>query len=134
MSDKEWGEAHRREAIALFCEVARDTILRGGCPRRALDGALGGWSVESEERFSRYLTYLDGFGRNATVDAAVRLVRDLAEGRKVRERGYRVGDVRFMHTVTGDDSAGDAQDRAAARELATARGARVIRVTRIRKV
>lgn len=87
---KPWTDAHRREAAAAFCEAARDTILRGADPTRALDGARGGWSVESEDRFRLYLSYLDGFGQDATIHATVRRVRALAEGRLVRDKGWRV--------------------------------------------
>lgn len=130
-----WTEAHAREAWATMCDIAKRRAFEVDPARAALPTP---WqrSCETEKDFLVWLasgaTGLDAKG----VRAAVRLVRDLAEGRKVRETVARVrffGDDGRRGSVTVDLTPEEAlATRDRMRASAGWRGA-IVRVTRIRK-
>lgn len=148
---KPWTERHIAEARAVFCDAAKTSILRGSDnDTRALDGArLVSPAPSSEAWFRDYLSYVDGFGQNSAIDAAVRRVRARAEGREVVEveTRWRVRHVDGLYEPRpglGEDEveehaeADDAwwtDDHDTARDIAECAndGARVVKVTLTRR-
>lgn len=148
--EKPWTEKHVAEARAVFCDAAKKSIVRGSdSGTRALDGArFGSVGPASEYWLRRYLSYLDGFGQNAAIDAAVRRVRARAEGCEVVEVEVfwrvKLADGRYQRDGENSIGAGPAKVAQRFEREATADanatthwppsfGSRVVRVTLTRR-
>ncbi|HSN16444.1 MAG TPA: hypothetical protein VLT61_17550 [Anaeromyxobacteraceae bacterium] len=117
----EWGPKHSLESDARSMEIAAE-LRRAGNVSASYGLACAPSATESDFRRSIGAA---GLGP-ARIDREVRRVRGLAEGRLVRETGWR-GTSRDGSTLAWT------QDPATARRWRET-GARVVRVTRIRKV
>lgn len=123
MSSKPWTDAHRREALRRTYEIAAELARHGTL--YSADVLRGNRRDEAEFRDAMAAA---GFAA-ARVNREVRRVRDLAEGRMVRETLYRVYHQRDTRIVDWPT-----------RNLAEAwvmghapKGARIVRIARIRK-
>jgi ribosomal protein S27E len=83
MTAQAWGEAERREAKARQHELAAKLILAGEPDRAHWTGIVSDDETETEERWRTELREEAGFSP-ARIDAEVRRVRALAQGRLVR--------------------------------------------------
>lgn len=125
MSSKEWGEAHSREARSMMLRHASVLVIRGHDDLRAIEVAGETWTG-TEDRFRRGLSFVDGFGSDTKIDAAVCRVYALADDppRLVRETSWGITNRDTEYTAMGEPIA---------RMIAKERGQRVIRITRIRR-
>lgn len=117
---KPWGGAHQREALRRTYEIAAQMVAENRGPsadRLALDLRA---DVGSEQEWVRRLLRWSGLD-SARIDREVRRVHALAEGRLVRDRGWRVGHEWY------------AEDERTLAERQTYPGRPLLRVTRIRR-
>lgn len=125
MSSKEWGEAHRREALRRTYEIAAELSSRFPIDADEMSMSAGMYA-ESAEKFR---TNLKGYGDidTARVDREVRRVCALADDppRLVRETvwNYRREDAEPVAEI-GQMKAHMIKDQS---------GGKVIRITRIRR-
>ncbi len=123
-----WGEKHRSEALARLHELAAERIRRGD-PTPSTLPHPSDYGNAGEFRFAMQHGLLLPMAR---IDREVRRVRDLAEGHKVRET---VCEARRNHGAAYDyDDRADALDVVRRWQREGQPGARVVRVTRVRKV
>lgn len=85
-----WDERHRREAWTRIFELTAAALRASTKPLGKTDALDPDLLVHDEVTFREWGLRFHGFD-DARKDREVRRVRDLAEGRKVRLLGYRVG-------------------------------------------
>lgn len=125
-----WDERHQREANARTYEIAAELHRRDWKPGRRLgDEPSASYALAASDQIATendFIVALTYAGLDATrIDREVRRVRDLAEGRVVRDTTWRAGS---RERGTEYDNPADA------RKHVRNSGLRMVKVTRIRRV